>query len=97
MIPLGVVDCSDAHELVPYLTGVGKWQLRLLTNFSILMMTLIERDFTVLPNSRSTFGNANILILLERRDLITEENLGTLLDNLDHLCRKITNFQRILK
>jgi len=42
---------------------------------------------------RSTFENANILILLKRRDLITEEYLSNLLDKLDHLCRQITNFQ----
>jgi four helix bundle protein len=42
---------------------------------------------------RSTFENANILILLRRRDLITEEYLSDLLDRLDHLCRQITNFQ----
>ena len=58
-----------------------------------------KKEFSQFLNiaKRSTFENANILILLERRDLITEENLGSLLDNLDHLCRKITNFQRTLK
>ena len=45
---------------------------------------------------RSTFENANILILLKRRDLITENILENLLDKLDHLCRKITNFQKTL-
>ncbi len=46
---------------------------------------------------RSTFENANILILLEMRALITEEKLQSLLDRLDRLCRQITNFQRALK
>lgn len=45
---------------------------------------------------RSTFENANILILLRRRDLITEEYLDGLLDKLDHLCRQINNFQKTL-
>jgi four helix bundle protein len=45
---------------------------------------------------RSTFENANILILLRRRDLITEEYLNGLLDKLDHLCRQINNFQKTL-
>jgi four helix bundle protein len=45
---------------------------------------------------RSTFENANILILLKRRDLITEKLLEELLDKLDHLCRQITNFQSSL-
>jgi four helix bundle protein len=45
---------------------------------------------------RSTFENANILILLKRRSLITERELERLLDKLDHLCRQITNFQSTL-
>jgi len=39
---------------------------------------------------------ANILILLRKRDLITERELERLLDKLDHLCRQITNFQSTL-
>jgi four helix bundle protein len=46
---------------------------------------------------RSTFENANILILLSMRELITEKNLEKLLDDLDRLCRQITNFQKTLK
>ena len=46
---------------------------------------------------RSTFENANILILLQKRNLISEQKLESLLDELDHLCRKITNFQKTLK
>jgi len=46
---------------------------------------------------RSTFENANILILLEMRSLITGKFSDKLLDKLDHLCRQITNFQKTLK
>ena len=46
---------------------------------------------------RSTFENANILILLKIRGLIAQDILERLLDRLDHLCRKITNFQKTLK
>ena len=46
---------------------------------------------------RSTFENANILIILERRKLITRETLDVLLDDLDKLCRQITNFQKTLR
>jgi len=45
---------------------------------------------------RSTFENANILILLQKRKHITQESLDILLDELDHLCRQITNFQETL-
>lgn len=46
---------------------------------------------------RSTFENANILILLERRDLITSNEMNENLNNLDKLCRQITNFIKSLK
>ena len=43
--------------------------------------------------TRSTFENANILILLQMRNLLDEESLERLLHQLDHLCRQITNIQ----
>ena len=46
---------------------------------------------------RSTFENANILILLQKRKFITAERLDKYLDQLDHLCRQITNFQNSLE
>jgi four helix bundle protein len=46
---------------------------------------------------RSTYENANILILLEKRGLVSTEYLAQFLDKLDHLCRQITNFQASLK
>jgi four helix bundle protein len=57
-----------------------------------------KKDFKQFLNMarRSTFENANILILLRRRDLITEKELEKLLDKLDHLSRQITNFQSSL-
>ena len=46
---------------------------------------------------RSTFENANILILMERRGLIQKDQLEKLLSDLDLLCRQITAFQKSLK
>jgi four helix bundle protein len=46
---------------------------------------------------RSTFENANILILLERRKPISNESLDNYLSQLDSLCRQITSFQKYLK
>jgi len=46
---------------------------------------------------RSTFENANILILLHKRRLITDESLERFLDQLDHLCRKIMKFRGSMK
>jgi four helix bundle protein len=57
-----------------------------------------KKDFKQFLNvaRRSTFENANILILLEKKKLIKEVQLEKLLDQLDHLCRQITNFQNYL-
>ena len=46
---------------------------------------------------RSTFENANILILLQIRNLISKEVMDILLEQLDSLCRQITSFQNSLK
>jgi len=45
---------------------------------------------------RSTFENANILIILGRRKLIESDRLEKNLDDLDKLCRQITNFRKSL-
>ena len=45
---------------------------------------------------RSTFENANILIILNKRNLIDKIILDSILEKLDILCRKITNFQKSL-
>lgn len=45
---------------------------------------------------RSTYENANIVILLEMRKLITNKTMDSLVDRLDSLCRQITSFQYTL-
>lgn len=45
---------------------------------------------------RSTFENANILIVLHKRTLINNMMLSSLLERLDTLCRRMTNFQKSL-
>jgi four helix bundle protein len=45
---------------------------------------------------RSTFENANIIIVLHKRNLIDEGTLDIVLNRLDSLCRRITSFQRSL-
>ena len=57
-----------------------------------------KREFSNFLNMarRSTFENANILILLEQRRLIGKQQLETLLGTLELLCRKTTAFQKTL-
>jgi four helix bundle protein len=58
-----------------------------------------NREFIQFLNiaRRSTFENANILILLTKRNLVSEAIANELLDKVDMLCRKITNFQKTLR
>ncbi len=58
-----------------------------------------KREFLNFLNiaRRSTFENANILFVLEKRELLEAEIVTEMLDRLDHLCRKITNFQKSLR
>ena len=58
-----------------------------------------KKDFANFLNiaKRSTFENANIIIVLKRRNLITFEKENELLEKLDELSRKITNFKKSLR
>jgi four helix bundle protein len=58
-----------------------------------------KKDFRQFLNMahRSTFENANILILLEKRGIISKEVLNRLLGELEILCRQIRSFQKALE
>jgi len=58
-----------------------------------------KKDFRNYLNiaRRSTFENANAVILFNMRKIIGQEQLDDLLTRLDFLCRQITNFQKSLK
>ena len=58
-----------------------------------------KREFSSYLNiaRRSTFENANVLIVMEKRKLMNETEVTVLLQKLDRLCRKITNFQKSLR
>ncbi|HOO76645.1 MAG TPA: four helix bundle protein [bacterium] len=46
---------------------------------------------------RSTFENANMLFILQKRDLISIEQKEYLLVELDTICRMISGFQKTLR
>ena len=58
-----------------------------------------NRDFNNFLNiaRRSVFEIANILIIINRRNLITDDNLNRLLKELDKESRMIINFKKSLK
>jgi four helix bundle protein len=57
-----------------------------------------NRDFINFLNiaHRSAFETVNILIILNRRNIIDKSQMDTLLAHIDTLCRKITNFRKSL-
>jgi four helix bundle protein len=58
-----------------------------------------KKDFANFLNmaKRSIFENANMVIILQHRKLITPEIERELLEELDKLSRKITSFKNSLK
>ena len=57
-----------------------------------------EKEFKNFLNiaRRSAFENANILIILNRRKILTDDIVEKLLDKLDKECRMITNFKKTI-
>ena len=90
------LDRKRLYRFAEQLRGAG---MSMSNNISEGSGSSSKKEFIQFLNiaRRSTFENANILILLQRRSLISEQMFQKLLDQLDHLCRMITNFQKILR
>jgi four helix bundle protein len=58
-----------------------------------------KREFARFLNiaRRSTFENANVVLILERRGLLSKEAAKKLLDDLELLCRQISSFKNTLR
>ncbi len=58
-----------------------------------------KREFKNFLNiaRRSTFENANMLLIFQKRNLITVEECNKTLSDLDRLCRQITSFIKSLE
>ena len=90
------LDRGRLHRFAEQMRGAG---MSMSNNIAEGSGSNSTREFFQFLNiaRRSTFENANILILLQRRGLVLTNVLEKLLDKLDHLCRMITNFQKTLK
>ncbi len=90
------LDKRGLHRFAEQLRGAG---MSMSNNIAEGSGSSSKKEFKQFLNMarRSTFEDANILILLQRRDLITKESMERLLNKLDSLCRQITSFQRSLK
>ena len=90
------LDKRKLYRFAEQLRGAG---MSMSNNIAEGSGSLSKKEFSQFLNiaKRSTFENANILILLQKRGLTKDGVVALLLDQLDHLCRKITNFQKSLK
>lgn len=60
--------------------------------------SISNREFAQFLNiaRRSTFENANILIIFNKRQLVSEQRCSTVLEKLDLLSRRITVFKKTI-
>jgi four helix bundle protein len=90
------LDEKRRYRFAEQLRGAG---MSMSNNIAEGSGSMSNKEFSKFLNysRRSAFENANILILLNRRNLIDKDFVDAMLDKLDHLCRKITNFQKGLR
>jgi four helix bundle protein len=70
--------------------------LSILSNITECSSSFSDKDFTNFPNisRRSVFEVANISVVEFQRKYIIKEQMKQILDDLDTLSRKITNFRK---
>jgi len=90
------LDQKRLHRFAEQLRGAG---MSMSNNIAEGSGSSSNKEFKQFLNiaRRSTFENANVLILLQKRRLISKESMERLLNRLDSLCRQITSFQSSLK
>jgi four helix bundle protein len=90
-----ILEQKRLYRFAEQLRGAG---LSMSNNISEGSGSNSKKDFNHFLNiaRRSTFENANIIIVLSRQNLVSNEFRNELLIDLDLLCRKITNFQKSL-
>ncbi len=95
---LDIADYLEVQRLYRFAEQLRAATMSMSNNIAEGSGSTSKKDFCNFLNfaRRSTFENANILIILNRRKLITEEKLSILLDKLDKECRMITNFKKTL-
>ncbi|MFZ3138500.1 MAG: four helix bundle protein [Thermodesulfovibrionales bacterium] len=94
-----IADQLEAKKLFRFAEQLRGAGMSMSNNIAEGSGSISKKEFYQFLNiaRRSTFENANILIILNKRKLIADDMLEVLLDKLDHLCRKTTNFQKTLR
>lgn len=84
-----IADQLEERKLCRFADQIRRSGISMTNNIAEGSGPLSKKEFRQFLNvaRRSTFENANMVILLRRRDLITEETSDRLLIKLDSLCR----------
>ena len=94
-----IADRLEARRLYRFAEQLRGCGLSMTNNIAEGSGSISNREFHQFLNiaRRSTFESANIILMLERRELIAAEEATPVLHRLDRLCRRITSFQRTLR
>jgi four helix bundle protein len=90
------IEKRKLYRFAEQLRGAG---LSISNNISEGSGSFSDKEFAQFLNiaRRSTFENANMILVFERRGLISEENKSILLEELGQECKIITGFIKRLK
>jgi four helix bundle protein len=93
-----IADALEERKLYKFAEQLRSAGMSMSNNIAEGSGSASKKEFRQFLNiaRRSTYENANILILLQKRNLVSEGSLDRLLTLLDRLCRQITSFQKSL-
>jgi len=96
---LDIADELEMKKLYRFAEQVRGASLSISNNISEGSGSFSNKEFAHFLNiaRRSTFENANMLIVFERRGLIDDKTKDNLLNDLEEECKMITGFIRSLK
>jgi four helix bundle protein len=96
---LDIADELETRKLYRFAEQIRGASLSISNNVAEGSGSLSKKEFSQFLNfaRRSTFENANMAIVFERRGLINSQTRDDLLDDLEQECKMITGFIRSLK
>ena len=96
---LDIADDLEKKRLYRFAEQIRGAGLSMSNNISEGSGSFSKKEFAQFLNiaRRSTFENANMVIVFERRGLISNKTRDELLDDLEQECKMITGFIRSLK
>ncbi|MBW2076418.1 MAG: four helix bundle protein [Deltaproteobacteria bacterium] len=96
---LDIADDLEKRKLYRFAEQISGAGLSMSNNISEGSGSFSKKEFMQFLNiaRRSTFETANMVIVFERRSLISSETRDDLLDDLEQECKMITGFIRSLK